>query len=658
MHVDIKSIDLPTFRTGETGPLLGRVVLKVTVPSVATVQARAFVTFDGQKAGRTSSGAKTIYTGLSSTLDFPLELAAPRDENTFLAGQLHIEVGSEGFWAEPVHLYVRRHGAFFRTYRSTLDDTVYPYALYLPEGVGTETRAWPLVLSLHGAYSNHALNLRRVMGRGNRPGEPDELSLESLPIFPGLPKVEAIVVCPWGRGTMGYHGPGARDALDVLDDVTTAYPVDFERVSITGLSMGGNGTWELALHHTDLFTAAVPVCAPLHFNLGQARAFDDENEAQWPFLKQLHRQNDIINYARNAAPLRIRIHHGTDDPVVPFSHSRDMYDILTGIGIPTAIVPYDSVGHNSWDSTYKDAWLLNWLISHRREHPLREVRFVAGRYAQAKRQWVEVTRFETYGQLAKVQAVYDERAATVTLKTANVARLALDLARLPGLNAGKTVKVSPAGTEPLEVVVPDGGPASLEIHADEVTLVRDADDRDTLVKRKGLEGPICDVLSSRVILVYGTQGRDVGKTLAQLKRFADWGELPDHHFIIKPDRDVTEADIQQCNLVLFGDPGNNALIERINAMFPVRFDEDHVVVGRDRYRASDVAFKCVYPNPLNPDKLVLWNYAEGWDYTAFFFYRNCLQWLPDYIVYRRGANYPFKADILKAGFFDDRWHMD
>ena len=64
------------------------------------------------------------------------------------------------------------------------------------------------------------------MGLGNKSGEPDELSFTSLPIYPELPEIEGIVVCPWGWGTMGYHGPGAQDVMDVLEQVMNEYPVD------------------------------------------------------------------------------------------------------------------------------------------------------------------------------------------------------------------------------------------------------------------------------------------------------------------------------------------------------------------------------------------------------------------------------------------------
>ena len=653
VHVEIKSIDLPTFQTGETGPLSGRVVLKVLCKQDLPLSASASVKFEDQQ-DRPEAAVRTIYPGVSSTLDFPLELTVPHDEDDFLSGELRIDVGGQWSLNRQVFIYVRSHGMFFRTYRSRLDDTVYPYALYLPRGIKESSEPQPLVLSLHGAWSNHANNLKRVMGRGNRPGEPDELPLVSLPIWPELPRIDGIVVCPWGRGTMGYHGPGAQDVLDVLELVLRQYPVDPERISVTGLSMGGNGTWEMALHHADLFAAAVPVCAPVDFK------FTLENPPDYrkwlPLLERIEEINQVSNFAWNAHPLKIRIHHGTDDPAVPFSHSEHMAKVLTGLGIEAPLTGYDNVGHNSWDPTYKEAETLKWLMSQRRAKPGREISFTAGRYENAKYEWVEVKRFTEYGIPAKVDVSYTQSASRLTLETTNVSLLELDLSQLPGLTVGESVQlVSPQGKKLLNLRVPSEGFVSLEIRKGKLKLVDSTAGENGPVKRKGLEGPIYGILCDRVVLVYGTRGAEAGSTLEQLKKFADWGDLPDVHFIIKPDTAVDDEEIGKSHLVLFGDPGNNSLLARINDKSPVRIQGEKVLAEGEIFQTADVAFKCAFPNPLNPDRLVLWNYNEEWDYTQRWFYRNHFEMLPDYFIYRRGGDCPYATEVLKAGFFDGAW---
>ncbi len=101
------------------------------------------------------------------------------------------------------------------TYFSSVDDSDQPYAVYVPKNL-VRTRKYPLVISLHGADSNHRLNLRRVFGRGNMAGESDA---EAVRYFPPFKDVDFIVASPLARGTMGYQGVPEKDVYDVLADV-------------------------------------------------------------------------------------------------------------------------------------------------------------------------------------------------------------------------------------------------------------------------------------------------------------------------------------------------------------------------------------------------------------------------------------------------------
>lgn len=105
---------------------------------------------------------------------------------------------------------------------SGVDDSDQPYGLYLPKDFDP-AKKYPLVISLHGAGSNHRLNLRRVFGQGNRPGESDG---EATRHFPPLKDIDYIVASPLARGTMGYQGIAERDVLDVLADVKKRFPID------------------------------------------------------------------------------------------------------------------------------------------------------------------------------------------------------------------------------------------------------------------------------------------------------------------------------------------------------------------------------------------------------------------------------------------------
>ncbi|HEX4403294.1 MAG TPA: prolyl oligopeptidase family serine peptidase [Polyangia bacterium] len=261
--------------------------------------------------------------------------------------------GEDPYW------YAR--GPMVKAYRSEWDDTLQPYALYVPSDYD-DKRTWPLVVALHGAGSNHRHMLRRVFGLDNRPGESDEeASRNDLP----FPDVEAIVVAPYGRGEiMGYDGLGEEDVLRVIADVRRAYKIDPARISLTGLSMGGGGTWTIGLRHPELFSALAPVCG-----VTDVRKWIKPEEAGDYDLKALEALSPLA-FAENAARLRVFIFHGDADPVVPVTDSRRMverFKALGWLGKTVTYTEYPGVDHHAWVPAYKDAALLRTLAEIKRD---------------------------------------------------------------------------------------------------------------------------------------------------------------------------------------------------------------------------------------------------------------------------------------------------
>ena len=157
-----------------------------------------------------------------------------------------------------------RTGAFTKAYRSEVDGTLQPYGVYVPASYDP-AKAWPLLVGLHGSGSNHLLHRRRLFGLGNEPGEGDyEAIRKDLP----LPDVGFLVLTPYGRGeSAGYNGIAEGDVLRALDDTQRAYNVNPDRVHLTGLSMGGGGTWHIGLRYPDRFASISPVCGVADMDL-------------------------------------------------------------------------------------------------------------------------------------------------------------------------------------------------------------------------------------------------------------------------------------------------------------------------------------------------------------------------------------------------------
>src|SRR5262249_48113092 len=140
--------------------------------------------------------------------------------------------------------YSTRHGDFRKAYRSKVDSTLQPYRIYVPTAYDG-SRPYPLIIALHG------------MGG-------DENSIFDQ-YANGAFKAEAekrgyIVACPKGREPASmYAGAAEQDVLDVMIEVEPAYKIDLDRIYMTGHSMGGFGTWSIAIDHPELFAAIAPI---------------------------------------------------------------------------------------------------------------------------------------------------------------------------------------------------------------------------------------------------------------------------------------------------------------------------------------------------------------------------------------------------------------
>lgn len=207
------------------------------------------------------------------------------------------------------------------------EDTVvkpvsYRYWLYLPQGYpGEPGTKWPLLLFLHGAGERGA-QLERVAIHG-----PPSLVAKGR----HFPFIIASPQCPEGQ-------VWSSDALHaLLDDLVARYPVDQDRIYCTGLSMGGYGTWDLAIARPERFAAIVPICGGGNFLLaGRLR-----NLSTWVF-------------------------HGAKDDVVPLSESERMVRAIERAGGDAKLTVYPDANHNSWTRTYEDETLYQWLLAQRR----------------------------------------------------------------------------------------------------------------------------------------------------------------------------------------------------------------------------------------------------------------------------------------------------
>lgn len=214
------------------------------------------------------------------------------------------------------------------------------YRLLKPENPDP-SRRYPLVVFLHGAGERGDDNEKQLVH-----GVPEFASAENrakYPCFliaPQCPTGDMWANVDWAslshRQAKEPTVPG-RLVLALIETAVKEHAVDAKRIYLTGLSMGGYGSWELAIRRPDLFAAVVPVC-------GGA----DETQAE------------------RIAKLPIWAFHGARDGVVKPERSRRMIDALRQAGGVPGYTEYPHVGHDSWNPAYRDGEMMRWLFAQKK----------------------------------------------------------------------------------------------------------------------------------------------------------------------------------------------------------------------------------------------------------------------------------------------------
>lgn len=430
------------------------------------------------------------------------------------------------------------------TFHSSVDDTEQPYGLYLPKNYNPKKK-YPLVMMLHGAGSNHRLELKRVFGKSN---VGDETDVEASRYFQEWADVDYIVASPFARGTMGYQGVAETDVYQVLADVKKRFSVDEDRTYLTGLSMGGGGTLWIGLTRPDIWAAIAPVC---------------------PAPPQ---GTDAL--AGNALNVPAHFFHGDADPAVPVAVSRGWVKNLKDLGSQVEYVEYPGVKHNSWENAYKDGFIFSWFKQFKRNRFPDRVRFTTSRYNYNQAYWVRLDELDP-GTMATVDAKFTGK-NRLDISTTGLTALTLKLAGHPTFKAGK----------PLDIAI-DGKSFSAQT-ADSVSLVQrngnwqlDAYQPAMTAKKRGAEGPISEAFATRHVYVYGTGGNP---SPAELKaraevaaQAANWpvdrGPFLGRIMVfprVLADKDVRPSDLADANLVLFGTKETNSLIDKYSGLLPMQ----------------------------------------------------------------------------------------
>lgn len=197
------------------------------------------------------------------------------------------------------------------------------YWLYLPQDYNQQPRQqWPVLLFLHGS-GERGTNVAAVLKHG-----PPKLVQEGKQ----FPLIIVSPQCPPGQ----WWSPAVLNRL--LDDISARYRVDPDRVYLSGLSMGGFGTWTLAGTKPERFAAIAPICG-----------------------------GGDPSIAGKLRRLPVWVFHGAKDKAVPVQKSQEMVDALKAAGADVQLTVYPDAEHDSWTRTYDDPQFWKWLLQQRRK---------------------------------------------------------------------------------------------------------------------------------------------------------------------------------------------------------------------------------------------------------------------------------------------------
>jgi predicted peptidase len=195
------------------------------------------------------------------------------------------------------------------------------YLLFLPSTYAVHPQRWPLMLFLHGA-GERGDDLQLVKRHGVAKIVEEQPAFPLLVVSPQCPPTEA-----WAPEPL----------LALLDDIEQHYDVDPERLYVTGLSMGGFGTWAVAIAAPDRFAAIAPICG----GGDPSRVGVLRHLPVWAF-------------------------HGARDPIVPLQRTVEMVEALRQWGGNVRFTVYPEAGHDAWTATYANPALYAWFLAHTR----------------------------------------------------------------------------------------------------------------------------------------------------------------------------------------------------------------------------------------------------------------------------------------------------
>lgn len=528
---------------------------------------------------------------------------------------------------------VTRPGIHRLAIYSPADGRPDPFLLHVPANFAASGR-YPLVVVLHGYDGTPEGVLSAFLGKSSGPPHP---------------RVDGFVVAPDAHSNSFYRGAGELDVMGLVQRLVALYPIDPDRISITGVSMGGTGASRIGLRYAGSFAAAAPLCGYHSFFIRKDTR--DRPKLPWEILAM---ENwSPVSWAERGRNLPMYVAQGTRD--LPLENGRVLIDRYRALGYHVE-EEWPDIGHHVWDVTYLDARLWPWLSTKRHDPHAPHVTLQTDSLRFGTQDWVTVTSLGDPGAMGRLDArVTSPTELTVTATQVRSFRVARAQAKL-----SETSPVTVAiGGQRLRF---DAGVAVELSHPTNGAWQKGQPRTKGRHKIAGIEGPVADVFMHPLIAVYGTgepalerASREVALALTRFQSAADV------RYPILRDTDVDPKLVQDYSMILVGSPRSNRWIEKYERRLPIRVQGDAVVAGKWRTSDPEAGALFVFPNPDFPNQYLL--IVEAPTAPGLWRALSLPRLLADYAVYDSRIA-PAGAGLLTdpgtlvaAGYFRDDWTL-
>lgn len=570
-----------------------------------------------------------------------------------------------------------RSGLVVRGYISRIDQTVQPYGLVVPksyafnQSVPTRCDIW-----FHGRGET----LSEVNFLRDRMKNPGRYTPE-----------HTIVLHPYGRYSNAFKFAGEVDVLEALEDVQRRYRIDEDRVSVRGFSMGGAACWQFAVHYADRWFAANPG-AGFSETPEFLKFFQKETLNPTPWETALWNMYDCNRYAVNLSHC----------PTVAYSGEKDIQkqaaDIMEAALQERRIRLRHVIGANMAHSIDDESRrvidaAMDSLARSGRERVPKYVQFETSTLKYNRMHWLTVNAIREHW---KNSSVFAELSDGVRLSEPSRSKQTGPRPGLQAIVVGVTdltfrfeagqwpyernrngsradtlrVKILDMSDEPDGQLSELSVPGCLSDRSLEVRVHKTQNGwstgappaADSLRKRHNLQGPIDDAFMDSFVFVRPTGAAahpnvETWATAELDRAIEHWRRHFRGDARVIDDRDVTEDLIKSASLVLWGDPSSNSLMARMQEQLPIKWTAGQVTVNGQDFDAAHHAPILIYPNPLNPDRYVVFN--SSFTFRDYAYLNNARQvpMLPDWAVVdlRTPAGNVWPGKIAAAGFFDEQW---